>query len=454
MDDKRLSDSTVKFLRSASVICGFLLLLAAVFAQTSGFSVSTGISLNQIGFIAGGLLLAAAGFLGRRFPDCYKAVGVMILNILVALFFLELLSVSVLKVIHGEQVRLTARKIEEGGLETRRTGPSEGIFEPYVMWRANPLCNTDTSSVDQAGYRNTPGSSQSQDARSIFLLGGSAMWGTGVSDSNTVATHLQMIISRESHVPVSICNLAQPAYNSTQELVELMLQVRNGNVPDLVIFYDGFNDIWAAYETGAPGRLFGEAEIASSFHRQPGTVSESQAFIRLLQETNTWMLVAALRHRADDENPVRSGECYASRGVPADSLAEQIVELYLSNITTASVLGEGYGFRVAAVWQPSVWYGAKPLSSHEQDIYNSGIYLAGSCGDSAFFDLYEPAYRLFESKMENSDNLLSFADVFSSEDETVYTDFSGVHLTGSGNRRIAESLFVQIERIAPELLRE
>ena len=36
-------------------------------------------------------------------------------------------------------------------------------------------------------------------------------------------------------------------------MMELFLQLREGNIPDLVVFYDGVNDVFSAYQQGKAG---------------------------------------------------------------------------------------------------------------------------------------------------------------------------------------------------------
>src|SRR5262249_6342036 len=48
-------------------------------------------------------------------------------------------------------------------------------------------------------------------------------------------------------------NVGQSGYVSTQEVIELSLQIRNGNIPDVAIFYDGINDTDAAFQHGVAG---------------------------------------------------------------------------------------------------------------------------------------------------------------------------------------------------------
>ena len=60
-------------------------------------------------------------------------------------------------------------------------------------------------------------------------------------------------------------NFAESAYISTQDVIMLLLQLRSGNVPDLVLFFSIAGDIGAAYESGRAGVHANLDQIAAKF---------------------------------------------------------------------------------------------------------------------------------------------------------------------------------------------
>lgn len=91
------------------------------------------------------------------------------------------------------------------------------VWEPYLYVR-NPTYRGKTITIDSAGHRITPiAASPAPKAIKVFFLGGS----TG------------RVI--------------------TQEVIELMLQLRAGVRPDIVVFYDGINEVVAAVQNARPG---------------------------------------------------------------------------------------------------------------------------------------------------------------------------------------------------------
>lgn len=441
------SDRCVKTLRAASLCLGALMIAAALLSDRAGLSVEGGMGRNQIGFIVVGLAFVSAGILGRKFPGCYRGIALLLLNTAVAVVLLEAVALVLLKVVNPECMRVHARKVTEGHLEQIQSNVFQGVYAPFVVWRSNPLLNCDSVTITEDNYRLVPGASEDPEAYKVFLFGGSAMWGTGVSDSNTIAGFLQADMDSVMSRPVSVSNFAQVAHSSSQELVELVLQLRAGNVPDCVIFYDGFNDVWGAYESGAAGGHHSQKAIAARVEGRPEAFTTVSPLRAVLTNTNTFLLVSALRGSVR-ERPleVRDLATYRTMGIETDTLAGQIFETYIGNCSVVSSLSESYDFRCLFVWQPTVWYGDKRLTDFENEIVHGGFgsFLAG--GDPAFRELLCASYELYESGLADTLPFISLAGLFDGEVNEVYTDHCGAHVNSAANRVIADRLLFEMNR--------
>ena len=107
-------------------------------------------------------------------------------------------------------------------------------YRPYVLWRRHAFSGK-TINVDADGVRLTPGAVCGPSSFKVFVLGGSTVWGTGAADWNTLPAHLQTELQRVSARPVCVVNFGESAWVSTQSVLQLLLQLQAGNVPDLVI---------------------------------------------------------------------------------------------------------------------------------------------------------------------------------------------------------------------------
>lgn len=445
MAKSELSDGTVGFLRLASVVSGLGMIAFGLLADRLGLSAEGGLSRNQIIALALGVFLVFAGILGRRFPGFYRGVAVIVLNLVMLAVILELASVVVMKLLPPESLLVHERKVQEGHLEEVQAAAVQGVYAPFVVWRSNPRLNCDSVTVSGDGFRVVPGASRAPDAFRVFLFGGSAMWGMNVSDRNTIPAFLQSRLDDAVEGPVEVFNFAQTGHSSTQEVIELALQIRNGNLPDVVVFYDGFNDVWGAYESGAAGGHHSQRLIAARVEGRPEAFLIPNPLQAIFQRTNIGMLVAALRGRINERvRTPENLETYRTMGVPVDSLARDIVDTYTGNADLARTLGDHYGFRCIFVWQPSVWYGDKVLTEEEEEIHQGGFefFLAGD--DPAFKELYTAAYSLFDSRAAGIGDFRSYAGAFDEVQATVYNDYSGVHVEPFANAMIADMLASEV----------
>jgi len=431
----------VRTLQITVISIGALLLLVALLANVLGLSTGDGLSRNQIAFGAAGLALIGAGLLGRRFPGFYRGAAVMLLNIVIIIILVDFLALVMVKLIDPERFIDRADKLEHGLDEENERGVTISSYVPYVLWRSEPSYEGDPVTIDGAGRRITPGSSQAEDAFRVFMFGGSAIWGANVEDSCTVPAYLLDALELELGRPVSMQNLAQNAHTSTQEIIELMLELRKGNIPDLVIFYDGYNDVWGACESGIPGMHHSYEAIAARIEGRDAGFQSIPASRLLLQNSNIWLLITSLRGNESLLFTSTEVSNYVTMGIDMDRLAEAIVEVYFDNCSLVEHLSLAYGFDAVFVWQPVLWCGEKPLTVEEQDIWNGtaeGLYSVGS--DMALRDLMSASYGIYESGLPDSAKYLSLHSVFDSVEEQVYTDFTGAHITPAANRMIAGKL--------------
>lgn len=87
----------------------------------------------------------------------------------------------------------------------------------------------------------------------VWMFGGSTMFGVGQRDDHTIASELARV-AWEDGVALDVVNRGVPSDVSWVEQRRLERALATSEAPDLVVFYDGFNDIRAtewAYMAGA-----------------------------------------------------------------------------------------------------------------------------------------------------------------------------------------------------------
>jgi lysophospholipase L1-like esterase len=233
----------------------------------------------------------------------------------------------------------------------------------YIYFRREPFSGRHIN-VDSAGRRSTPqfagDGDDGQRIPAVFLLGGSTMWGTGARDSSTIPSALaRLIASNPGARQVRVVNMGESGYVSTQSLLALELELRRGNVPDGVIFYDGINDIFAAYQNNEAGLPQNEQNRATEFNllQSDGRMMEL-GIHDLWKKTVTAGIVGAARDLILGPPP--------EPAPPSQHrLAADVVRFYRGNLEILDALSKHYGFRYRAYWQPVVFSKRDP-SSYEQ----------------------------------------------------------------------------------------
>ncbi|MCP4201753.1 MAG: SGNH/GDSL hydrolase family protein [bacterium] len=156
--------------------------------------------------------------------------------------------------ISREEAILTGREFDEMG--ERRSYQ----FYPWTVFRERPFPGK-LVSVTKAGNRGTLAPSPRPDSNrefAVWTLGGSTMFGWGMPDSQTVASHLQTILQeRLPERRVRVTNHGHSYYFSSIELNLLISLLRDGGQPDAVVLLDGLNDA-AVLTWGMPAPFFSD----------------------------------------------------------------------------------------------------------------------------------------------------------------------------------------------------
>jgi lysophospholipase L1-like esterase len=308
------------------------------------------------------------------------------------------------------------------------------LYEPYVLWRRAPY-KGDTIFVGQDGLRRTAHSECSTQNYTIWMFGGSTMWGAGSPDWLTIPSLMAETYAKFGQ-SVCIRNFGTSAWVSTQELIELMQSLkRESRKPDLVIFYDGVNDSFTLYQSGLidvpqnNDRL--KEKLESGDPMQTGwNHPRSNSMLQTLRESKTFQSIVRIGARLRRaRNPMQPE---FSRHIDPGRIQTQMEVAYLKNLDVAEALGRQYGFKSVFFWQPVILAGRKRLSDEEQIILSKTLATNGGMQE-AFQQMYELA------RGQKRQNFFDIADVLDSREDTIYIDFA--HLSPEGNRLVAERMF-------------
>jgi ABC-type enterochelin transport system ATPase subunit len=420
--------------RLVAALGGMIVVAALAFDWSASETPYSSAGKDQALLLAAGLILLFLGTFGFRAISYYRTAIVILVNTVLLLLFLELsASIGVRGV---SWVAGIGRPFEEAYLDFPYYSAQDWAevhwqearlartqqYVPYVVWREAPY-EGQTININQDGIRATPGAHCVKDAYHVFAFGGSSLWGYGSPDWATIPALIQAELDSVVNEPVCVTNFGEPGFVTTQELVELLRQLQLGNVPDLVIFYDGINDVYAAYQSGRPGVHHNLDSIEAKV--EGGTTN-------LLSE---WIgkstLVSILLKLADP--PLVT---YRTMGVDLDELADATAAAYLSNYRSVAALAGEYGFDYLFYWQPAISVGDKSLAEEERRI-KSAI-------DPDLLALWDVVYQDIEMISADYDQLNFIADVFEQENTQIWIDWT--HVTPIGNQLVAERMMEDITR--------
>jgi lysophospholipase L1-like esterase len=283
--------------------------------------------------------------------------------------------------------------------------------------------------INQDGIRITPGAECMPGAFTVYLFGGSSMWGWGSPDWGTIPAYLQAGLDELIEGPVCVVNMGEDAYVSTQSLVSLKLKLQKGKMPNVVIFFDGVNDVYVAYESGEPGVHPMLAEISSRFEGQGSNL------LKRLTGTRIYWLAKNLAQKIGVYEAAldRLQDTSAIMDQDIDELAHEIINRYLGNYNLVNSLASEYGFQSFFFWQPHIAVGEKELTSHELDMR---IEISGTLSQ-----LVNQSYDYINHISEEFLNIHYIADLFDDQVDQIWIDSWG-HVTPEGNKLIADEMIV------------
>ena len=303
-------------------------------------------------------------------------------------------------------------------------------YFPYIGWRRAPFTGQ-TIEIDQNGVRLTPGADCRATSFKVFTFGASEMWGTGSPNWETIPAHLQKGLEKLRQRPVCVMNFAESAYVSTQDVIMLLIQLRSGNVPDLVLFYNIGGDIASAYQSGRAGVSENLDQLAARFEGR----LKPPTFVAWLRNTYSYALINALIGTLAIATPQQDAPTpsalvtYESMGIDVAELSDLIVQDYLGNYKIVRALARKYGFTYFFFMPPRLLLGNKPLTPEEQEMKH-GVEIEAAASKLAL-----AVYQTIERQSSPYQHLYSMVHIFDHYDSLIWIDES--HVTPIGNQLIA-----------------
>jgi lysophospholipase L1-like esterase len=300
-------------------------------------------------------------------------------------------------------------------------------WHSYVYFRRKPFQGTYVR-VDERGLRHTWNPDGQGPRPRVFVFGGSALWGTGARDEYSIPSLLSKRLAAEG-VPCDVVNYGESGWVSLQEVVMLVREIADGRVPDVAVFFDGFNDLISTQQLGAAGLPMNEMRRVADFNLSR---SRSRLWDACLAKTFEGWGGFLARVRGSRPAHDTDGDALAT---DPEWIADETVRAWLGALRVARGLGAQHGFDTLFYRQPVL--ATRTVPTHYE---------------RTLLDITSPealaVAHAFSARVESDPGLAAldgFHDLGALLDdlpESMYIDF--VHMGEDANAAIAQRIAADI----------
>ena len=305
-------------------------------------------------------------------------------------------------------------------------------YAPFILWNADEY-HGKWINIDHNGLRKTwaPGSAKTPPPGEIYVLGGSAIWGIGARDDYTIPSNLSKSLNAgNQHYRVS--NYGIPGFTFLQEIIKLSLLLQKGQRPHYVVFYDGANDVYAAYQSGRVVDFLDYRETKEKIETSPLTLGTKYllAKCRIVQAVEKMLALVHL-----EANFQEGGAGFTDKQL--EVLAKDIADNYKKSASLLHNLSKAYNFTYVLFWQPVIFT--------EINVVEEETRLDPHCQDQKLAKLF----KLVKSNLVSSSipHWHDLSAVLHQGPKPAYIDFC--HLTEPGYERVSAAMGAIVK---PELL--
>mgnify|MGYP006103322967 CR=1 FL=1 len=291
----------------------------------------------------------------------------------------------------------------------------QGISFPIKYFEPNQYF--ENLSINEQGIRGEViPQEKHEDVFRIFVVGGSTTFGNlASSDDTTIPGYLQFLMNDvDAEKKIEVFNLGVFGRTSFEEVFDLeknFLQYK----PDLIIVYDGWNDLYDNINKFEEGKT---VSILTNF---------SKIFQILKQNYATFQVVLEITSSFDNQNILLAPN--------ADNM-EKKANAWVDNWESICKIGKEKNFDTIIFLQPILGTGDKPLSLwEEQKIENFGF-----TSVAPYYYHLEEMIPILNKKCTAAYDI---SKIFNDVDEPIYISMG--HMGDRGNYIIASEMFTLLK---------
>jgi hypothetical protein len=314
-------------------------------------------------------------------------------------------------------------------------------YDPYTAFRERPHTGRYIN-VDASGFRHVknqgPWPPDKDKHLSVFLFGGSTTFGYNAPDDETIASHLQELLSAgELAGEVRVYNFGQASFYSTQERIFFERLIASGFVPDVAIFIDGLNDFF--YYDDRPIFYERVKRLVEGGTETPSPLRAALASIPLVRAAGS--LNARLTRSSKNTADAPPQEVPPDETYNDYEKIMRVIERYARHKRIVEAVASAHKVKPVFVWQPVPMY----KYDTRQHPYN----VAQWRQRYAYVKYGYPQMAEFVRGNPQGDNFLWCADMQEKLTEPLYVD--ATHYSGKMSRMVAQEIFgfVKEKKVLP-----
>jgi len=331
---------------------------------------------------------------------------------------------------------------------------------PYTIYKNSPDQRTPFFNTNSLGFRGSKEySAVCEKQKRIIVVGGSAAFGHGLpNDKESFQSQIEQL-----NTQYEVINAGVGGFYSGQELTYIVTELVDYH-PDLIIAFDGFNDLfWTWYSDRIKGpwhedRIYGhldkdneigfnldffanlESSVVDSYQSRNSILNSFKRFYNTLISRS--MILSKVQKRIIKyKKKILANQAVTEKGsadIKKSDYLEKIINTYAKNLIKMNDFSKSQGIKFVAIFQPEL--GLKKEHTPEERNYLN-IWPRGFNIDN-YEEEFPQLYKLFleRTKSQLDAHGVQYIDInicpeYLNHPDTLFLDF--VHLNKEGNKIIA-----------------